>query len=128
MELEKQVCSLELAKRLKELGAKQESFFTWCKKSAHGWEIRSMGDEIIPVLDTVSAFTVTELGEMLKNAEDLMKNLGGTSIEWNPVWRYWQCFLHDQSNETAHETHDASEADARAKMLIYLIEKGLVKP
>jgi hypothetical protein len=27
--LEKQVCNLELAKRLKELGVKQESFWAW---------------------------------------------------------------------------------------------------
>ena len=29
MELEKQVCSLDLAKRLKELGAKQNAYWTW---------------------------------------------------------------------------------------------------
>ena len=35
MELEKQVCSLELAKRLKTLGVKQESVFYWVANAGH---------------------------------------------------------------------------------------------
>jgi len=30
MKIEEQVCALELAKRIKELGVKQESRFYWC--------------------------------------------------------------------------------------------------
>jgi hypothetical protein len=33
MELSKQVASLDFAKRLKELGVKQESLFYWCKEN-----------------------------------------------------------------------------------------------
>jgi hypothetical protein len=35
MELEKQVCSLELAKRLKELGVEQQSYFVWVEANGH---------------------------------------------------------------------------------------------
>ena len=34
MTLEQQVCSLELAKRLKELGVKQESYFVWHREGS----------------------------------------------------------------------------------------------
>ena len=33
MKIESQVCSLELAKKLKELGVKQESLYYWCENS-----------------------------------------------------------------------------------------------
>ncbi len=79
MELENQVVSLDLAKRLKELKVKQESLFYWSTRTFEpgltgpnpitalilGTEINQsqyhkVTDEII-----ASAFTVAELGEIL---------------------------------------------------------------
>ena len=37
--LEKQVCSLELSKRLKELGLKQESYFEWWLDDFGDWVV-----------------------------------------------------------------------------------------
>src|SRR5438093_6486732 len=72
MELSKQGCSLQLARRLKELGVEQQSLFYWVK------EVTTQGDNYLiaylyGVNDTkrrfiniqCSAFTVAELGEML---------------------------------------------------------------
>jgi hypothetical protein len=60
MELEKQICSLELAKKLKELGVKQDSLFWW----VNGRGRMELHDKHTDS-DSVSAFTVAELGEML---------------------------------------------------------------
>lgn len=54
MKLEDQVCSLELAKRLKELGVKQNSALVWYKDN----EIRRRGEMLGTYL---AAFTVAEL-------------------------------------------------------------------
>src|SRR5438874_1108848 len=78
MKLEQQVCSLELAKKLKELGAKQESLFYWVDLNFGGargelkpypmfyqqqrpWDKGDLYSEHW----LASAFTVAELGEML---------------------------------------------------------------
>lgn len=73
MKIEKQVCSLELAKKLKELGVEQESLFYW-------WGNREKTEIIIAYRGDLwewsipigvkengycSAFTVAELGDML---------------------------------------------------------------
>ena len=60
--LEKQVCSLELAKKLKELGVRQESIFYWEKRD--GWEL--VDDPYDDQFELYSAFTVAELGELLE--------------------------------------------------------------
>ena len=70
MKLEEQVCSLELAKKLKELGVKQDGYFSW-ELIYKKWEIRP--DCCYEDLDNVmvSAFTVAELGEILISHNDI---------------------------------------------------------
>jgi len=113
MRLEDQVCSLELAKRLKELGVNQESLYEWVER----WGDKTCG--IFPsdndIVNTKwSAFTVAELGEMLLPDIYSYKTPDGS----------WVCARKSPTYLVDAET----EADARAKLLIYLIEQGLVKP
>lgn len=111
MELEKQVCSFELAKRLKELRVKQESFYLWdgVDRDLH----RSDDDQWL-IDRCYSAFTVAELGEMLpKNCRTRR------SIDHKDDWLV-------DSLSTDHMAHSPTEADARANMLIYLLENGLI--
>ena len=60
MKLEDQVCSLEQAKRLKELGVKQEGIFNYLKTGG-----LKLSSEFPSFLHCYSAFTVAELGEMI---------------------------------------------------------------
>ena len=128
MKLEDQVASLELCKRLKELGVKQESEFYWncdtdhwtsepCKDTRHWRLINDDGNE----REGYSAFTVAELGEMLP------KEVRSGALWWLEIVRSeaWR-FKYGKIIFTAG-TGD-TEADARAKMLIHLIEKGIVMP
>ena len=68
MELKEQVVSLELAKKLKEIGVKQESLFWWDGYTNFEDEIKlEYGKPDFVAGDAMfySAFTVAELGEML---------------------------------------------------------------
>ena len=127
MKLEEQVVSLELAKKLKELGVLQKSVLNWAstttedKKSKYGlrWvhEIRQGG--IIGKYD-YSAFTVAELGEMLPQ---------GYSSWWHAKQDGQGTTLYccaDSHYDDSIVFEDNTEADARAKMLIYLIENKLI--
>ena len=109
MKLEDQVVSLELAKKLKELGVKQESYFCW--------DIRDekILDSSICMNDEIPAFTVAELGEMLWEA---IKN------DYSQSQYLGKAYLQAFSKEFDDYK---SEADARAKLLIHLIEQGIIK-
>lgn len=128
MKLEDQVCSLELAKRLKELGVKQVSYFYWIRiNGAIERYVVYVGRDQLE--QEISAFTVTELGEMLPCKAEIVSRLNfkfaGTIIATKEAF----CWNLMQSEEFPYHWIKAdTEADARAKMLIYLIEKGLVKP
>lgn len=114
MKLEDEVTNLSLSKKLKELGVKQESLFTWTDDPGGGnpylvyQQDKNFGYHY-------SAFSVAELGEMLPDESH--------------SWHFLSHWVADD-NETLHiemEFVADTEADARAKMLIFLIEKGLVK-
>ena len=122
MKLEQQVCSLELAKRLKELGVKQESYAYWCWNN--GTDVFPGKTDAIVLLNKggrhvdsptyCSAFTVAELGEMLREEEFELPTYLSSTKEWVAV-----C-------ETTLIGGADTEADARAKMLIYLLENKLI--
>ena len=133
MKIEDQVCSLELAKRLRALGVKQESqwYYRRHKERENPEYERIYPPSLIPIdypLDTrdgdyylpgeydISAFTVAELGEKL--------SLAHYSFRSGNVWdeSRWECSYGNSNSHIAN-----TEADARAKLLIYLIENELIK-
>jgi len=119
MKLENQVVSLDLAKRLKELGVKQESLFWWNRLSdepngTEDWDLRNFQSDLAS--EVYSAFTVAELGEILP--------IRARSERWEK----WYCTYnpHDSANADGARIESAiTEADARAKMLTYLLENKL---
>jgi hypothetical protein len=141
MELEKQVCSLELAKRLKELGVKQESLWHWVRRGHHFFDgVEIQPDEprlyetqppfVFPYESVGSAFSVAELGEMLPM--EIKSNGAIYTLEtWRQyskdMRRWFTSYVHadGRKNSLAFQM-EKTEADARAKCLIYLIENKLV--
>ncbi len=124
MKLEDQVVELELSKRLKELGVKQESLFYW-------WDGNDVNDEGYCVsrieiehnnnapsnFDVYSAFTVAELGEMFPPScsYNYMDESGWYMSVIFPLSKWNQMYP------------CVKEANARAKMLIYLLENKLME-
>lgn len=130
MKLEAQVVSLDLAKKLKALNVKQESYFTWCINSGksellHNHSVAlAVRDKLHDFEGNYAAFTVAELGEMLPKRmgpklSHLVFRAGAESDGMK-----WMVYYSDSKSqiETAN-----TEADARAKMLEYLIVNKLVK-
>lgn len=179
MTLESQVVSLELAKKLKELGMKQESYFFYKIGKASGHQ------NLVPIHDTTgdfahfdffSAYSVAELGEMLpteisyevinkrfpfnefvtvdesnedaylEHKERLLEEMKEVFTALEEPENYedgFNCgirlhygrnktvsyFLNEDEWECAYEVKEVkadTEADARAKMLIYLLANKLI--
>jgi hypothetical protein len=135
MKLAQQVVSLAIARKLKESGVKQESYFAWYE---HGDQTELVtqndngffrfGDFVGITPDTehgkfYAAFTVAELGELLPAGYPS----GHTAHDESD--RKWICHWYRTPKSSKTEdvdkpdsTYAATEADARAKMLIWLIE------
>ena len=134
-----QVCSIDLAKRLKELGAKQDSYFIWSipnpATAKTEQDKKVLAEQCVPEVypsttswgdtgfDRVAAFTVSELGEMLPRGMIYRQEFMGGR---------WTCGV-DAALGSRLNTTDRTvmrmdtEADARAKMLIYLLENHLIE-
>lgn len=142
MKLENQVTSLEISKRLKELGVKQKSYFRW-----QVWNDPQNGKKRKEIIrageynfgEVFSAFTVAELGEFLpKEIKKITKYQNENQLE-----DFYLSFDFDDSRKsdqkqvkyTYYYCGDSmaffseiadTEADARGKMMIYLLENKLI--
>jgi hypothetical protein len=154
MKLEQQICSFEHAKRLKELGVKQDSYAWWTQDKTptnsnqyeYGIPQEQMRWRVFPyqqsklstssVYEEYSAFTVAELGQLLpKDIYDGRKSwIGSLDLfvggeDWGVGYTHGE---QDSGNVVSSYkgkeiyVEDATEADARAKMLIYLLENKLI--
>ena len=125
LKLEEQVISLDLSKRLKELGFEQESLFYWRTSSTSD----SLAHLTYGLLDTkfsiyYSAYTCAELGEMLPQYIEVQVGIFYLRIEKENI--YWKCgYAKFDSKNFLFGEQSLTEAEARAKMLIYLKENGL---
>jgi hypothetical protein len=115
MRLEDQVCSLEMAMRLKELGVRQSSCFMWASLDGTDFRLFNTFQG-----DGFAAFLVSELGEMLP-AEVYSYRRYGNDVEW-PYAMAKVGDIRFADNVEFQKT----EADARAAMLIHLIENRLL--
>lgn len=127
MKLEDQVISLEIAKKLKELGVKQESLWYWFLLESGGifigqeYEVKNIDRNFIK-----SAYTVAELGEMLPMRLRLKdydywlrtsKGKGNWDARYVAYHKYESPFCYRQAD---------TEANARGAMLVYLLENKLI--
>ena len=110
MELKQQIISLELAKKLKELGVLQKSLFQW---SMIPWEEVNWYITQEEPITGIAAFTVAELGEFLPEKVvfgNYQKRTGGK----------WRMNFGDM------EISGDTEAEMKGKMLVYLLENKLI--
>jgi hypothetical protein len=131
MKIEDQVVSLELAKELKELGIPQKSLFyiTPNKEIADKERIKFLSENIPFELEYYSAFTVAELGEMLpmEIKRDYYFETTRMMREKEVLKRdHWLCGYYKDHKKYFYQVLGYSEADARAKLLLYLIENKLI--
>ena len=116
MNIEEQVTSLELSKQIKELGVEQESLFYWIS-TLQGFEIVYQGELLGEV--SYSAFTVAELGKLLPTWFYSGKTLS------KALKTEFECGSAEYDKQTWKKAD--TEANARGKMLIYLIEHNLIE-
>ena len=118
MQLQDITTNLEISRKLKELGVPQESYFYWSKAMDNKfWRIENSQFFAIDKRRDVSAFTETELGRLLPDWITTFRSGDG----------YYYCKSESEINkELDIEFVSERPQDAKAKMLIYLIEQKLI--
>ena len=127
MKLEHQVCKLEQARRLKELGVVQDSVWMWVYPKnekmistekgvyyhLHAKDIIADNEGNEFDHEAASAWGVAELGVVLR---------GYALPIWWTLWQGW-CY-----KEGSQPRGYGTEAEARAAQLIYFLENKLITP
>lgn len=116
MKLDDQCVSLELAKKLKELGIKKESLFYWQFFPGHDFIIHDKDKARNYTTETIPAFTSAELGEILPDWQETVKR----------AKQDWVCIIRHKHNDINDHAFAENEVNSRAKMLIHLLENKLI--
>lgn len=135
MKQEDQVISIEIAKKLKELGVTQDSLYYWNEQSFYdpkdgdytAWVLVHLGEEIVEDDEEIySAFTVAELGRLIpyRIGERFNDFTLRTQNERGVYLLSYEkpVFNTEKGNGVEHlhsETGD-TEAEVRGKMLIWI--------
>lgn len=124
--IQDQVCLLDQAKKLKELGVRTRSQFDWkefehkkTKEIKVGWTFGGVGEwyslKSYNILNSYGAWNVAELGLMIGSGYYTSLNQDNT----------WNCF--DWHDNAALYVDFPTEAQARSSLLIHLLETGVLK-
>lgn len=128
MKIENQVCTLEQAKRLKELGVLQDgSLAVWFISSVGPFIQFRLNEETLP--QEYAAYTVAELGEMLPDyitVDSYRMHPRFFKQEQNNSPALWTGTYGKTVDEDVPDFDFHNEAQLRAAMLIHLIENKLV--
>lgn len=154
MKKESEFCSLEYAKHLKNLGVVQDSWFSYFETGRYGVILEESNtsfdlDHYFVVQRLGSAFSIAELGELLPNCitteeKEPFNNyriyitkfhsVGDDQKLINNYIINYECDSTEIHGENAwlrrkliNNIYDPNLANAMAKMLIYLLENGLIK-
>jgi len=147
--IEDHVTNLELSQKLKELGVKQDAFWSWYEAIDRDDTPRlNRTDENCPTCclpkqsfeEKYSAFLASELGERLPNFVSISLCGGGRhaeradylvcesqSIRETWIRRVERGLPNADEGWKWHDERDKKLSDALAKMLIYLIENKLLE-
>lgn len=142
MKLENQVCTFEQAKKLKELGVSSRSKFvialqedgetgTYCFVINNGIPVSVYDGTNKSLYKTIPVYTVAELGAMLPDTYNRIFN--GASMAQITSCRHFSektyCLFVEELVNTDEtfliDVRKDTEAEARAAMLIYLLEKNI---
>ena len=131
MKIEDQVCSLEQAKRLKELGVDYKSVFQWRDFSMlkdnriiPGLFMERITPSDASPMQVFNAFTVAELGEILCKVDYEAWGFKMFFTWFEQDDKKWNCGYRNAKKINRTINCD-TEAQARAAMLIYLLENNL---
>lgn len=115
---EQQVPPLEVCKHLKELGWNTPTLFKWVK-GVNGWQL-IYGSNYPSDMENLPAPIVAELGEELPIYVYTIKDSNGFYC-WGSYENY-----PDFLEEDIEPIHANTEADARARMWIYIQQNTLI--
>lgn len=135
MKIENQVCSLEQAKRLEELGIEGGTAFYWKVNETQSVvtesQMRFWIEKYVPVCnDYYPAFTVAELGVMLPDfiTSDALYTYQQRRATLDRVKRNHEISYWNLGDKKLYSSYSNSEAECRASLVIYLLKEKIITP